>query len=52
MKLLKEWTKTLHNTISDPLVLTQKQYLNPEQQKTIDDFLEKEELPEKIDSFL
>jgi len=50
-KLLEEWTKTLHNTISDPLVLTQKQYLNPEQQKTIDDFLEKEELPEKIDSF-
>lgn len=49
--LAEEWTKTLLNTISDPLVLTQKPYLLAEQQKTIDAFLAAKTLPEKVDSF-
>lgn len=49
--LLKEWTNTLLNTISDPLVLAQKEYLNPEQNKAINDFLKDKELPATIDNF-
>ena len=36
--LVTEWTQTLLNTISDPTVASQKEYLSAEQQKAIDDF--------------
>lgn len=49
--LLSEWTKTLINTISDPLVLTQKEYLNKEQKKVINSFMKNKELPTTIDNF-
>ncbi len=49
--LLKEWTKTLLNTLSDPLVLDQKKYLTPDQQSVVDEFLKTKALPEKIDTF-
>lgn len=49
--LINEWTKTLLNTISDPLVLAQKDYLNVEQKKVIDNFLERKGLPKTIDNF-
>lgn len=49
--LITEWTNTLLNTISDPLVLKEKQYLKPEQTKIIDDFLQSKELPKTIDNF-
>lgn len=49
--LINEWTKTLLNTISDPLVLTQKDYLKQEQKKTIDSFLQSKELPDTVDNF-
>lgn len=49
--LLAEWTKTLLNTINDPLVLDQKKYLTADQQSALDAFLKKKTLPDKIDSF-
>jgi len=49
--LVEEWTATLLNTINDPLVLEQKQYLTLEQQKTVDGFVTNRKLPEKVDQF-
>jgi len=49
--LLVEWTKTLLNTISDPLVIVQKDYLSQEQKKTIEEFLKTKEMPATIDNF-
>lgn len=40
--LLEEWTKSLLDTISDPIVESQKEYLSEAQQKAIDDFIETE----------
>lgn len=49
--LLAEWTKTLLNTIDDPLVLDQKKFLTSDQQAALDAFLKAKKLPEKIDNF-
>lgn len=49
--VLNEWTNTLINTVSDPLVINQKEYLKVEQQKVIENFLENKELPNTIDNF-
>ncbi|MDR1688032.1 MAG: DUF6079 family protein [Clostridiales bacterium] len=49
--LLEEWTKTLYNTITDPLVLEQKPFLKAEQQKVIDKFVAEKTLPENVDTF-
>ncbi|MDR1603357.1 MAG: DUF6079 family protein [Gracilibacteraceae bacterium] len=49
--LTDEWTTTLLNTINDPLVFEQKQYLTAEQQKAVDGFVTGKKLPEKIDQF-
>jgi hypothetical protein len=49
--LLTEWTTTLLNTISDPLVLAQEKYLNPEQKKVIKTFLDSKSLPASVDNF-
>lgn len=49
--LLAEWTKTLLDTISDPIVASQKTFLSAEQQKAIDDFISSGELPKRVDDF-
>ena len=49
--LLDEWTKSLLNTISDPIVASQKEYLRAEQQNVIDAFIETKELPKRVDDF-
>lgn len=49
--LVTEWTQTLLNTISDPIVASQKEYLSAEQQKAIDDFIASGTLPKRVDDF-
>ena len=49
--LIEEWTKTLLDTISDPLVASSKEYLSAEQQKQVDDFISSGQLPDKVDDF-
>lgn len=49
--LMTEWTQTLLNTISDPIVASQKEYLSVEQQKVIDDFIASGTLPQRVDDF-
>lgn len=49
--LVTEWTQTLLNTISDPIVASQKEYLSAEQQKAIDDFSASGTLPKRVDDF-
>lgn len=49
--LLEEWTQTLLNTISDPIVSSQKGYLSVEQQKAVDDFVSSGTLPKRVDDF-
>jgi hypothetical protein len=50
-KLTAEWTDTLLNTISDPLVLGQKEFLSAAQRTAIDKFITDKALPQKIDQF-
>lgn len=47
--LVAEWTKTLLNTISDPIVSSQKEYLSADQLKTIDDFVSSGQLQKRVD---
>lgn len=47
--LTTEWTKTLLDTISDPIVASQKSFLSAEQQKVINTFIESGELPKRVD---
>ena len=49
--LLAEWSKTLLDTISDPIVASQKTFLSAEQQKAIDDFISGGNLPQRVDDF-
>lgn len=49
--LVTEWTQTLLNTISDPIVASQKEYLRAEQQKVVDDFIASGTLPQRVDDF-
>ena len=49
--LLAEWTKTLLDTISDPIVASQKTFLSAEQQKAIDEFIASGALPKRVDDF-
>ena len=49
--LVIEWTRTLLNTVSDPIVASQKEYLSAEQQKVIDDFIASGTLPKRVDDF-
>ena len=49
--LLNEWTQTLLNTISDPIVSGQKTFLHEDQQKAIDTFIESGSLPKRVDDF-
>ena len=49
--LLEEWTKSLLDTVSDPLVASQKEFLGDDQQKAIDAFVETKALPKRVDDF-
>jgi len=49
--LTAEWTKTLLDTISDPIVASQMEYLSAEQRKAINDFASSGELPDRVDDF-
>ena len=49
--LVKEWNKTLVDTLSDPLVSSSKEYLSPEQKKVIDEFINSGNIPERVDDF-
>ena len=49
--LLGEWSQTLYNTLSDPLLSVQMTYLKPQQRTVIDQFLKTKKLPEKVDNF-
>lgn len=49
--LFNEWSKTLITTISDPLVLEQKKYLNTDQQILIDNVIKENKLPDTIDGY-
>ena len=49
--LLAEWADTLFNTVTDPTLEEQRQYLSPEQRAVIDEFIKTKALPEKIDQF-
>ena len=49
--LAREWTKTLLDTVSDPIVSSQMEYLSDEQRKAVDDFLTSGELPRRVDDF-
>ena len=49
--LLAEWTKTLLDTISDPIVASQKEYLTADQKKAIEEFEGSGELPRRVDDF-
>ena len=39
------------DTISDPIVTSQKEYLSAEQQKVIDEFITTASLPKRVDDF-
>lgn len=49
--LVTEWTQMLLNTISDPIVASQKEYLSADQQKVIDEFISSGTLPKRVDEF-
>ena len=49
--LVTEWTKMLLDTISDPLVLSQKEYLSAQQAAIIDSFVDTGVLPQRVDDF-
>ncbi|KAF5065053.1 hypothetical protein DSECCO2_278080 [anaerobic digester metagenome] len=49
--LVAEWTQTLINTISDPIVSSQKDYLSADQQQAIDNFISSGTLPDVVDDF-
>ena len=49
--LTTEWTKVLLDTISDPLVLTQKEFLTAQQAQVIDEFVSEKTLPKRVDDF-
>lgn len=49
--LMAEWTKTLLDTISDPIVASQKSFLSAEQQAVIDEFINTGVLPKRVDDF-
>ena len=50
-KLLSEWTEALLSALDDPLTVANKSLLNKNQRKLIDEFLQKKQLPDKVDTF-
>jgi len=49
--MLAEWTKSLHDTVSDPTLSDQMQYLTAEQQSRLKAFIDTAELPEPVDVY-
>lgn len=49
--LIEEWTKTLLDTLSDPIVSSQKEYLGDEQKQIIEEFSNSGKLPDRVDEF-
>lgn len=49
--LTAEWTKQLLDTVTDPLVLRQKEYLSALQNKAIETFISAKALPGRVDDF-
>ena len=49
--LVAEWTRQLMDTITDPIVLSQKEYLSAQQAKVIDEFIASGSLPQRVDDF-
>lgn len=49
--LLAEWTRKILETVDDPLVLNQREFLTPDQESALNAFLKAKALPEKIDAF-
>ena len=49
--LLEEWTKVLYNTLSDPGLADQMEYLKPQQRTVIRTFLQTKELPDVVDIY-
>ena len=49
--LLEEWTKVLYNTLSDPGLAEQMEYLKPQQRTVIRDFLNTRKLPDAVDTY-
>lgn len=49
--LIDEWTNTLQDTVSDPIVGEQKKFLSADQQAVIDTFVAGKKLPAKVDEF-
>ena len=48
---MDEWTKTLLDTISDPIVASQKEYLSNDQKRVIEEFISGGALPKRVDDF-
>jgi hypothetical protein len=49
--LIAEWTKTLLDTISDPIVASQENFLSADQRAVIDEFIHTGALPNRVDDF-
>ena len=49
--LVAEWTNMLLDTISDPLVLSQKEFLTAQQAQAIEEFVSSKALPKRVDEF-
>ncbi len=49
--LLADWSQTLYNTLSDPLLGEQMAFLKPQQRTVIDQFLKTKKLPDKVDNY-
>jgi len=50
-QMLAEWTKSLYDTVSDPTLSDQMQYLKPEQQSKLKAFIDTAKLPEPVDAY-
>jgi hypothetical protein len=49
--MVSEWTKTLLDTISDPIVKNQESFLKAQEAQVIDEFVSSGKLPKKVDDF-
>ena len=49
--LLEDWTKVLYNTLSDPGLSEQMEYLKPQQRTVIREFLNTRKLPDVVDNY-
>ncbi len=50
-ELLREWEKVLLDTLNDPLIQSNMEFLNERQQRAIQNFLSDEKLPDYVENF-